>query len=296
MTVVTLEEAVSSAFADGQTIYFGGFTHLVPFAAGHELIRQGYSNLTVCRPNPDMVFDQLIASGAVSKLVFSYFPFRCFRRAVESGVPNEIELEEYTHFGTISRIAAGAFNLPFLPLRSFMGSDLPAHNDRIKSVTDPYGGEEIPVVPALEPDVGVIHVPRADPTGNAQVWGILGELRHLAFAADTLIVTAEEVVDESLVRSDPNRNVPGAQVDFVVEEPFGAHPSYVQGYYDRDQQTYDDWNQLSSSHEVVQDWLDEWVYGVDDRTEYLEKLGTAYLQNLRAKSNYAAPVNMGDYA
>lgn len=291
-----METAISRAVSDGQTVYLAGFTHLIPFAAGHEIIRQGISDLTLARATPDLVYDQMIAAGCASRLVFSYAGSRGFRRAVTEEIPNEIELDEYTHFGMVARLAAGAFDLPFMPVRTFIGSDLPDYTDGIRSVTSPYADEEIPVVPPLNPDVTVVHVPRAGRDGSAQAWGIVGEIRDAAFAAETLVVSAEEIVDESVIRSDPNRTVvPGSVVDFLVEEPYGAHPSYVQGYYDRDRSVYRGWDETAASHERLTAWLDEWVYGVADREEYLAKLGVERLLGLQPATNYATPVDMGGY-
>ena len=305
MTEVTdMEGAISGAIADGQTIYLGGFTHLIPFAAGHEIIRQGYRDLNLVRATPDLIYDQMIAAGCASKVTFSWAgnpgvgSLRAFRRAVEEGVPNGIEIEEYSHFGLVSRLAAGAQDLPFLPLRTFAGSDYPEHVDAIRTVENPYDGDvdEIPVVPPLKPDVAIVRAQRADEEGSAHLWGILGEMVEAAFAAETVVLSVEEIVDADVIRSDPNRtSVPSTVVDYVVEEPYGSHPSYAQGYYDRDNEAYLDWNQRSETHESTEEWLDEWVYGVDDRGEYLERMETRRFVDLQPKSNYATPIDMGDY-
>lgn len=296
MNFTNMKQAVSETVSDGGEVYLGGFTHLVPFAAGHEIIRQGLTDLTIMRATPDMIYDQMIAAGCASKIVFSYTGHRGFRRAVEEGIPNEIEIEEYSHFATVSRLAAGAYNLPFMPLRTLIGSDLPKYNNKIRTVKSPYDGEEIATVPPLNPDTAFIHVPQVDENGNAHVWGILGEIRDLAFAADTVVIVAEEIVEESVIRSDPNRTlIPGTQVDYVVEEPYGAHPSYVMGYYDRDQDMYLSWDNIAQTHERLTEWLNEWVYGVEDRNEYIEKLGVKRLLELEPKSKYSTPVNLGRY-
>lgn len=292
MQRVDMTTAVETAVADGQSIYLPGFTHLSPFAAGHEIIRQGYRDLTLGRMSPDLITDQLLAAGCLSGCVFSYAS-RGLRRAIEAG--EAIDTEEYTHYSLAARLAAGARDLPFMPLRTFTGSDLPAHNPDILTVESPYDGEEIHVVPPLEPDVTVAHVPRADEAGNAQVWGTIGEVRDAIFAADTVVLSAEAVVDEDVTRSDPNRTVAvGTAVDYLVEEPYGAHPSYVQGHYDRDRAVYDDWRDRVDEGRV-DDYLDEWVYGVDDRGEYLSKLSADRLVDLEPASNYATPVDMGGY-
>ncbi|MEY7851663.1 CoA transferase subunit A [Natrarchaeobius sp. A-rgal3] len=299
-----VDRAISDALSNGQSLYLGGFTHLIPFGAGHEIIRQGFEDLDLIRATPDLVYDQMIAAGCARKVTFSWAgnpgvgSLRAFRRAVEDGVPNEVSIEEYSHFGMVSRLAAGAQDIPFLPLRTFVGSDLPEHNDRIKMIENPYEGgvDRIPVVPALNPDVAVVRAQRADEYGNAQIWGIPGETIDAAFAADTVILSVEEIVDESVIRSDPNRSViPGSIVDYVAREPYGSHPSYVQGYYDRDNQAYLEWDEVTETHESTVEWLEEWVYGVEDRAEYVEKLDASRIVDLDPKPNYATPIDMGEY-
>lgn len=302
--VVSMERAISAAIDDGQRLYLGGFTHLIPFAAGHEIIRQGYRDLDLVRATPDLIYDQMIAAGCARKVTFSWAgnpgvgSLRGFRRAVEDGVPNEIAIEEYSHFGLVSRLAAGAQDLPFLPLRTYIGSDYPDHTDAIKILENPYddGPDEIPVVPPLNPDVAIVRAQRADEEGSAQLWGIVGEMVEAAFAADTVVLSVEEIVDKGVIRSDPNRTlVPGTAVDYVVEEPYGSHPSYAQGYYDRDNEAYLEWDRRSETHESTTEWLDEWVYGVDDRAEYLEKLATDRFLDLQPQTSYATPIDMGEY-
>jgi len=193
---------------------------------------------------------------------------------------------------------AGAARLPFFPLRSHTGSDLPRVNPRIKTVQSPYeDGEEIAVVPPLNPDVTIIHAPRCDANGNTQLWGLLGAQKEAAFAAGKVIVVVEEIVGESVIRADPNRTlIPDLIVDAIVVEPFGAHPSYVQGYYDRDNSFYLDWGKRSQDEAQTQAWLDEWVYSVPDRSAYLKKLGDATVSRLRPGNALSAPVNYGEYA
>ena len=303
-TETDMETAISMAIEDGQTLYLGGFTHLIPFAAGHEIIRQGVENLTLARATPDLIYDQLIAAGCASSVIFSWAgnpgvgSLRAFRRAVEDGVPNEIAIDEYSHFGLVSRLAAGAQDLPFLPLRTFVGSDYPEHNDSIRFVDNPFGDQpgEIPVVPPLNPDVAIVRAQRADAEGSAQMWGITGEMVEAAFAADTVVLSVEEIVDNDVIRSDPNRTlIPGTIVDYVVEEPYGSHPSYAQGYYDRDNEAYLDWDRQTETHESTQEWLDEWVYGVENRAEYLEKLETKRFVDLQPQTSYGTPIDMGEY-
>lgn len=287
-----MESAISQAVSDGQQVYLAGFTHLIPFAAGHEIIRQELRDLTLVRATPDIIYDQMITAGCAEKVVFSYASDG-LRRMLEN---EEIEFEEYTHFGTVARLAAGAYDLPFMPVRTFAGSDLPEYNDKIRTMESPYGDREIHVVPPLNPDVTVVHTHRADENGNAQVWGIVGEVIDAALAADTVIVTTEEIVDESVIRSAPNRTVfTESAVDYVVEEPYGAHPSYVQGLYDRDRSFYGGWGDVAATQEGIEEYLDEWVYGVENRHEYLEKLGAEKLLELDPDTNYATPIDMGGY-
>lgn len=295
--VMSLKEAIQEFVHDGDVVYAAGFTHLIPFAAGHEIIRQGRRDLTLCRATPDLIYDQMVAAGCARKLVFSWAGnpgvgmLRPVRAAVERG---ELEIEEYSHFAMISRVFAGAANLPFMPIRSNLGSDLPAHNPRIKVIEDPYGGERVALVPALNPDVAIIHAQRADPSGNTQIWGILGEQKEAAFASQRVIITCEEIVSEEVIRSDPNRTlIPGFIVSAVCHAPFAAHPSYAQGYYDRDNDFYLAWDRITRSPEDTQRWLEEWVYEVEDRAEYWAKLGEETHRRLAVKPRYSRPVNYG---
>jgi glutaconate CoA-transferase subunit A len=298
--LTSMREAIAALVRDGDTVAIEGFTHLISFAAAHEIIRQRRRDLVVCRMTPDLVYDQMIAAGCVRKLIFSYLgnpgvgSLHPIRRAVEQGIPQPLELEEYTHFGLVARFLAGAAHLPFYPLRSFTGSELPKVNELIRQVEDPYGGGPIYVVPPIHPDVTIVHVQRADVNGNAQIWGLLGMQAEAAFAAERVIVVAEEIVDEAIIRRDPNRTViPSLVVDAVVHEPYGAHPSYVQGYYDRDGDFYLQWDKLSQSHEATLAWLDEWVYGVADRAEYAAKLGAETWARLQPGEAWSGEVNYG---
>jgi glutaconate CoA-transferase subunit A len=208
----------------------------------------------------------------------------------------KIEIEEYSHFGMVGRYIAGAARLPFYPLRSYVGSEMPGVNPRIKFVRSPYGDEEVAVVPPLNPDVAFIHAQRADIEGNTQVWGLLGVQKEVAFAAGKVIVVVEELVDESVIRADPNRTlIPGLIVDAVVHEPFGAHPSYVQGYYDRDNAFYLEWDEISRNQAATETWLKEWVYGVTDRAHYTRKLGQEKVGRLKPVASFSAPVNYGSH-
>ncbi|MGE0641377.1 MAG: CoA transferase subunit A [Thermoanaerobaculia bacterium] len=297
--LLPMREAIARFVDDGATIVIEGFTHLISFAAGHEIIRQRKRDLTLCRLTPDLVYEQMIAAGCARRLVFSWAgnpgagPLYALRRAVEQGRPHPLEIEEYSHFGMVARFQAGAARLPFLPLRTFTGSDLPRVNGRIREVVCPYTGEHLPTVPALHPDVTIVAVQRADREGNCQVWGLLGVQKEAAFAASTVIVVAEEIVDEAIVRADPNRTLlPGFLVSAVVHEPWGCHPSFAQGYYDRDNDFYVAWREISQDETRLVRWLDEWVHGVADRGEYVARMGER-LQRLRASDRPSAPVNYG---
>jgi len=295
----TLSEAVSRLIHDGDTVYLEGFTHLIPFAVGHEIIRQGKKDLTLARATPDLIYDQMAAAGCARKIIFSYMgnpgvgSLKVLRRLLEAG---QLEWEEYSHFGMITRLQAGASGLPFLPMNPTAAPDLERVNPNYRRLRDPYTGREVVVLPPLHPDVAVVHVQRADVHGNAQIWGILGEQKEAAFAAGRVIVTAEEIVPEEVIRSDPNRTIiPEFIVDAVCHVPYCAHPSYTHGYYDRDNAFYLEWDRISESDEAVQEYLKEWVYGVRDRAEYWEKLGEETHRRLAVPPRYAAPVNYGEY-
>ncbi len=297
-----MEEAIAAYVHDGDAVAIEGFTSCICFAAAHEIMRQGRRDLTLCRMTPDLIYDQMIAAGCASKMVFSYLgnpgvgSLYCVRRAVEHDVPCPIELEEYSHFGMVGRYTAGAYRLPFFPLHSYKGSDLSCVNPRIRYVESPYGGETIAVVPPLNPDVAIIHAARADRKGNTQLWGLLGVQKETAFASRCVIVVVEEIVDEDVIRSDPNRTViPDLVVDAVVHEPYGAHPSYVQGYYDRDNAFYLRWYQISKDRGSTEAWLDEFVFGVRNRAEYVEKMGAETWERLQPGEAWAEPVNYGMY-
>jgi glutaconate CoA-transferase, subunit A len=297
--LISLSEAISKHVQDGDSVYAAGFTHLIPFAAGHEIIRQRKRDLALARATPDLIYDQMVAAGCARKVIWSYMgnpgvgSLRLVRGAVERG---ELEWEEYSHFGMITRLQAGASGLPFLPMNQVGVQDLEKANPLIKRIPDPYGGKDVIVVPALNPDVAIVHVQRADANGNAHLWGIIGEQKEAAFAAKKVILTAEEIVDESVIRSDPNRTmIPGLIVHAVCHVPYACHPSYAQGYYDRDNEFYMQWDQVSSSEEAVRTWLDEWVYGVKDREEYWEKLGAEVHERLRVKPRMSEAINYGEY-
>ena len=297
--LTTLTDAIATHVRDGVVLYCAGFTHLIPFAAGHEIIRQGRRDLTLCRATPDLLYDQMVAAGCARKLVFSWGGnpgvgmLRAVRRAVEAG---ELEVEEYSHYAMITRLTAGASGLPFLPMLPVGADDLLRANPQYRTVDCPYTQQTLTTVPALNPDVTIIHAQRADAEGNTQIWGVVGEQREAAFAAGTVIVTAEEIVDEAVIRADPNRTiVPGFVVDAVCHVPYGAHPSYAQGFSDRDNAFYLEWDGISKQPEDVAAWLNEWVQSVPDRAAYWGKLGSEVHERLAMAEGLSGQVNYGRF-
>lgn len=296
----SMHEAIADSLQDGDSLAIEGFTHLICFAAGHEIIRQGRKNLTAVRLTPDLVYDQMIEAGCVKKLVFSWAgnpgvgSLHALRRRSQKDATDRLELEEYSHFGMVARFLAGSSGLPFWPLRNYAGSDIPTHNTNIKTVTCPFTGEILAAVPALNPDLAIIHCQRADREGNAQVWGLMGAQKESAFAAKKVIVVAEEIVDTSVIRRDPNRTlIPGVIVNHVVHEPWGCHPSYVQGHYDRDNDFYVQWEDISRNPASYQKYLEEFVYNCPTRAEYLKKMSSDLLQKLKAEPQVCAGVDYG---
>ena len=240
----------------------------------------------------------MIQAGVARKLIFSWAgnpgvgSLHAFRRAVEAAPP-ALDIEEYSHFGMVARLCAGAANLPFWPLRNYAGTDIPKNNPLIKTVDCPYTGEKLAAAPALRPDVTIVHAQRADKSGNAQIWGLMGVQKEAAFASKRVIVVVEELVDEAVIRQDPNRTlIPGLQVDAVVVEPWGAHPSYAQGYYDRDNDFYTAWDKIAREESSFNQYLDDFVYGVKDRAGYMRK-NPGLAQRLKAKSLICTGVNYG---
>ena len=306
-----MRDAIADLVRDGDTVAIEGFTHLISFAAGHEIIRQRKRDLTLARMTPDLIYDQMIGAGVARKLIFSWLGnpgvggLGAIRRRTEAsssapagagGLLPRLELEEYSHFGMVGRYTAGAANLPFYPLRSYFETDLPKANPLIREIESPYGDGKVYAVPPLKPDVSIVHAQRADAAGNTQVWGLLGCQKEAAFAADRVIVVVEELVDESIVRADPNRTIiPGLIVDAVVVEPFGAHPSYVQGAYDRDNRFYLDWDAITKDEDALQAWLRAWVFDLDGRSAYVEKLGAERVAALAPGSAPSGSVEYGRY-
>ena len=273
--MVDLEEAVADLVSDGDTVALEGFTHLIPFAAAHEIIRQEKRDLTLVRMTPDLVYDQMIGAGTASKLVFSWGgnpgvgSLHRFRDAVEHGWPHPLEIEEHSHAGMANRYVAGASNLPFAVLRGYVGTDLPEVTPTIKPVECPFTGERLMAVPALTPDVAVIHAQQADLRGNVAIWGITGIQKEAALSSRRVIVTVEEVVQEFQPR--PFQIVlPSVVIDAVAVEAEGARPSYADGYYDRDNAFYEAWDPIG--RERFSGWMDRHVLGVENFSEHLKSI------------------------
>ena len=262
--IVSLREAVAELVRDGDEVALEGFTHLIPHAAGHELIRQRRRELALVRMTPDVIYDQLIGAGCARKLTFSWGgnpgvgSLHRIRDAVENGWPAPLELVEHSHAGMAAAYAAGAANLPFGLLRGYFGTDLATRTPAVKSVRCPFSGEELAAVPAHRPDVGVVHAQQADRKGNVQLWGITGVQKEVVLASARSIVTVEEIVDELELRPG-GTIIPSWVVDAVAHVPRGAHPSYAHGYYERDNDFYVAWDEISRDRDRFAAWLDEHV-------------------------------------
>ena len=261
----TLADAIAEHVGDGDTVALEGFTHLIPFAAGHEIIRQGRRDLTLVRMTPDVVYDQLIGAGCARRLIFSWGgnpgvgSLHRFREAVTDGWPVPLEIEEHSHAGMAARWAAGAAGLPFGTLRGYVGTSLAEHTDTIGSVACPFTGETLTAVPALNPDVGIVHAQQADRNGNVMLWGISGVQKECVLASRRAIVTVEEVVDEFSPRIN-GVVLPAWVLDAVCVVPGGAHPSYADGYSERDNAWYAAWDEIGRDRDRFQTWLDEHVF------------------------------------
>jgi glutaconate CoA-transferase subunit A len=277
--IVPLTDAIAELVHDGDALALEGFTHLIPFAAGHEVIRQGRRDLELIRMTPDLLYDQMIGMGCARKLVFSYGgnpgvgSLHRFRDAIEHGWPAPLEIEEHSHAGMANRYAAGASALPFAILRGYAGTDLTEHTN-VKTVTCPFTGEELAAVPALTPDVAIVHAQEADRRGNVQLWGIPGVQKEAVLSAKRSLVTVERVVEELGPRPG-GVVIPGWVVDFVSEAPGGAHPSYAHGYYERDNAFYRQWDQISRERDTFIAWMQRHVLGTADIREYHESLAEA---------------------
>ena len=275
--IVSLRDAVDGLVRDGDVVAVEGFTHLIPHAAGHELVRRGRRDLTLVRMTPDVVYDQLIGMGCARKLVFSWGgnpgvgSLHRLRDAVENDWPRPLELEEHSHAGMAAAYAAGAADLPFAVLRGYAGTELVERTRTIASVTCPFTGEELAAVPAQRPDVGIVHVQQADRRGNVQLWGIPGVQKEIVLASARTIVTVEEIVDELELRPG-GMVLPGWVVDAVALAPGGAHPSYAHGYYERDNDFYVRWDEISRDRDRFREWMQRHVLDTADIEEYHRSL------------------------
>ena len=282
--LVPLTQAIRDHLADGATVFVGGFGHAVPFAAAHEFIRQGKKNLTLCRAGTDILFDQAIAGGSVRKVIFGYIGnpgvglAHSFSRALAEG---KVEMEEWTNFSMVLRLHAARLGVPFLPAEILKAGDIAQGSIDVRPVTCPYTGRELAAIPALRPDAALIHAQRADEAGNVQFWGIDGDTREGALAADKVIATVEEIVAPEIIRGSPERTmVPAHRVASVSLVPGGAHPSYVQDYYGRDDAHFAEYDKISRKPETMREYLDKYVLGVADRAGYLALFDQARLAGL----------------
>ena len=278
--IISLHDAVKQFVSDGDTVALEGFTHLIPTAAGHEIIRQGKKDLTLVRMTPDLVYDQLIGAGCARKLIFSWGgnpgvgSLHRLRDAVEKQWPQALEIEEHSHADLANAYVAGALGLPFAVLRAYAGSDLPKVNPLIKTVTCPFTGEVLAAVPAVRPDVTVIHAQKADRKGNVLLWGILGVQKEAALAAKRCIVTVEEIVDD--LQAPMNACVlPTWALSAVCHVPGGAHPSYAHGYTERDNLFYQAWDPIARDRETFTAWINEYIHGTANFSEFQAKLARA---------------------
>lgn len=288
--IIPLRQAVETCIKDGISIAMEGFTHLIPHAVGHEIIRQKREDLHVIRMTPDIIYDQLIGAGCVNRVTFSWGgnpgvgSLHRFRDAIENKWPQQIEIEEHSHAGMAVRYVAGASGLPFGILRGYVGTDLVSKTSSIKTIECPFTSESLTAVPSINPDVAVIHAQRADRHGNVQLWGLLGVQREAVLAAKASIVTVEEIVD-SLPPMPGSIVIPSWVVTAVCCVPNGAHPSYAAGFSERDNSFYKDWDAISSDREVFGAWVDKHIHGSTDFVEYGKSVGISTLQRKFAGAN-----------
>jgi glutaconate CoA-transferase subunit A len=283
--LVPLEEAVRRHLRDGDSVFVGGFGQCIPFAIGHEIVRQGRKDLVLCRSGADIFFDLLIAAGCVAKVIVGYLGnpgiglAHAFRRAAEAGT---IEVEDWTNFSMVLRLHAAALGVPFLPAATMAGGDLPAVVN-VRTITCPYSGEELSAIPALQPDVALLHTQCADADGNLQLFGLPGDSVEGALASKKVIATVEEIVAPETIRQRPDRTVlPGFRVAAVSHVPFGAYPAYVEGWYGRDDQAYEAWDALARDPAALDDWIERKIRSTPDFADYLKIVGPARLEAMAA--------------
>ena len=299
---MTMTEAIARYVPDGASIALGlALEPLIPFAAGHEIIRQQRRDLTLIGPISDILFDQLIGAGCVAKIQAAWVGNvseglgHCYRRAAEKHIPRAITIEDHSNYSIALALLAASLGSPYIPTRSLLGSDIAHHNPTFRHEISPIDGMPYLIVPALHPDVTIVHVQRSDEDGNAHMWGSLGVCEEAIIAARDVIIVAEEIVPREVIVSDPNRVAgPSFKVRAVVHEPWGAHPSTVQGYANRDHQFYHEYHERTRTPEGFQSWLDDWVLQIPTRAEYRAKLGEERMRSLEVKERrYAAPVDYG---
>jgi glutaconate CoA-transferase subunit A len=297
-----MAEAIARYVPDGTSLAAGlALEALIPHAAVHEIIRQRRQNLTLIGPISDILFDQLIGAGCVEKIVAAWVGnvseglAHCYRRATEKALPRPLVTESHSNFTIGLALFAAAMGSPYIPTRSLLGSDIPRHNPNLRIEASPLDGSPVLLVPAIRPDVAIIHVQRSDENGNAHLWGNTGVSQEAMLAARDVLLVAEEIVARSVIVSDPNRVLgPYFKVRAVVHEPGGAHPAAVQGYYNRDHAFYHEYHTATRTLEGYSAWLQEWVLDIPDRAAYLAKLGQERWQGLTVKEHrYAAPVDYG---
>jgi glutaconate CoA-transferase subunit A len=300
--LTSMAKAIAQFVPDGSTVAMSlALEPLIPFAAGHEIIRQQRRNLTLIGPISDILFDQLIGAGCVEKVKAAWVGnvseglAHCYRRAVEQSIPRPIVVEEHSNFTIGLALLAASLGTPYIPTRSLLGSDIPRQNPTFRTQQSPLDGSPVLLVPAVHPDVAIIHVQRSDEEGNAHIWGNVGLSEEAMLAASAAILVAEEIVAREVILSDPNRVLgPSFKVRAVVHEPWGAHPSAVQGYANRDHQFYHEYHERTRTLEGFESWLDEWVLHVPGRFAYIAKLGEERIRRLAVKEHrYAAPVDYG---
>lgn len=297
-----MREAVARFVPDGASVCMNAAIEaLIPFAAGHELIRQRRRNLTLIGPISDMLFDQLVGAGCVQRIVAAWVGSvsaglgHNYRRAVEHGVPSPIEVQDHSNLTLAFGLEAAALGIPYLPARSLLGTDLLESNATFKQATDPWSGAPLVLVPAIVPDVAILHVQRADEDGRAHVWGTLGVTREAALAARRVIVVAEEIWPGERILSDPGLVLaPPIKVVAVVHQPFGAYPSPVQGYYGRHHDFFRRFHEESRTVEGNREWLERWVFGVDDCKGLLDRVGADALERIRIRRHlFSEPLDYG---
>ncbi|HEV2522627.1 MAG TPA: CoA-transferase [Candidatus Acidoferrales bacterium] len=300
--LVSMQQAIAKHVPSGSSILMGAeLEQMIPFSAGHEIIRQGRQDLTLVGPISDMLFDQMIGAGCVSRVMAAWVGNAsagvgyCFRRAVEQRIPHAIESVDYTNFTMAMALHAAALGVPFMPTYAALGSDIVKRNGNLREFLSPVNDDRMIAVKALHPDVAIVPVQRADVHGNSHLWGNLGVAIDGARASRKVIIVAEEIAAPEVIASDPNRTlIPGFLVAAVVHEPWGAHPSPVQGYYGRDHEFFAEYHEQSRKSEDFERWLESWVLTISSRAEYMKKLGEARAAKLKVREHaYAAPADFG---